>query len=107
MDEMLELVFRQAQAQFGSAIKRRWIHARDECPGCGRKIDDLNWKGQRALSLNAFMYREHGVLIAYLLCGKCGKAIHQGAEKNPGVQTELHAKIEETLRDYYLKKTGH
>jgi hypothetical protein len=107
VDELLDMIFRQAQMQFGNAIKSRWVHARDECPGCGRKVDDLKWKGQRAISINAYMYREQGVLIAYLLCGKCGKKVNEETEKNPIGTTPLHTKIEQTLRDAYLKKSGH
>lgn len=107
VDELLDMIFRQAQMQFGAAIKSRWVHARDECPGCGRKIDDLKWKGKRAISINAYMYREHGVLIAYLLCGKCGKQVNEATEKDPARETPLHAQIEQTLRDSYLKKSGH
>lgn len=108
INEMLELIFRQAQMQFGNAIKSRWLHDGDGCPGCGREIKTMKFKGQNALSLNAFIYREHGVLIAYLLCGKCARHILREAEKNPfGGQTALHTKIEKTLKQAFVKHLGH
>ena len=108
IDDLLEQLFRQAQMQFGSAIKSRWFHDGDGCPGCGRKISEMKWKGKKALSLNAFIYREHGVLIAYLLCGKCANHIFRDAEKNPGVgQLPLHSEIEKNLKQAYLRHQGH
>lgn len=108
IDEMLELIFRQAQMQFGSAIKSRWMHDGDGCPGCGKEIKGMKFKGKNALSLNAFIFREHGVLIAYLLCGKCAKYIFRESEKNPlSGQTPLHTEIEKTLKQAFLKHMGH
>ncbi len=106
--DLLEMIFRQAQMQFGSAVKSRWLHDGDGCPGCGREIDGTKFKGKDALSLNAFIFREHGVLIAYLLCGKCARKILRDAEKNPyGGQTALHTEIEKTLKQAFLKHMGH
>lgn len=102
ISDMLDLLFRQAQMQFGSAIKSSWFHQRDDCPGCGLKIDAMKFKGKKALSLNAFIFREHGVLIGYLLCGKCAKQIHDSPTPIP-----LHAEIEKTLKQDYLKRSGH
>ena len=107
ISESLDLLFRQAQMQFGSAIKSRWFHDRDGCPGCGREVKGMKFKGKNALSLNAFIFREHGVLIAYLLCGKCARHIFKEAEKNPLVQTGLHGEIEKTLKQAFLKHLGH
>lgn len=108
IDEMLELLFRQSQMQFGSAIKSRWMHDGDDCPGCGKEIKGMKFKGKNALSLNAFIFREHGVLIAYLLCGKCARFIFREAEKNPlSGQTTLHTEIEKTLKQAFLKHMGH
>lgn len=69
ISDLIETLFRQAQMQFGRAVKSRWFHDGDGCPGCGREIKVMKFKGKNALSLNAFIFREHGVLIAYLLCG--------------------------------------
>lgn len=107
VNELLDLIFRQAQMQFGSAIRSRWVYARDGCPGCGRKIDEVKWKGNKAISINAYMYREHGVLIAYLLCGRCGRQVNEESKIDPFAQTPLHAQIEQNLRDSYVKQLGH
>lgn len=104
---LLDQLFGQAQMQFGSAIKSRWFHDGDACPGCGRKIDTMKFKGKDALSLNAFIFREHGVLIAYLLCGKCARHIFRESEKNPNTQTALHGEIEKTLKQAFVKQLGH
>ena len=107
ISEMMEQLFRQAQMQFGSAVKSRWMHDRDGCPGCGGKISEVKYKGKKAMSLNAFIFREHGVLIAYLLCGKCAKFIFKESEKDPYTPTALHAEIEENLKQAFLKHLGH
>lgn len=105
--DLLELLFRQAKMQFGSAIKSRWLHDGDGCPGCGRKIDEMKFKGKKALSLNAFIFREHGVLIAYLLCGKCAKQIFPNSGKDLQGRLPLHTEIENNLKQAYVKHLGH
>lgn len=108
ISDLLEQIFFQAKMQFGSAIKSRWLHDGDGCPGCGREIKAMKFKGKNALSLNAFIFREHGVLIAYLLCGKCARYIIRESEKNPfGGQTKLHSEIERNLKQAFLKHLGH
>jgi hypothetical protein len=107
ISNLLEQLFRQAQMQFGSAIKSKWFHDGDGCPGCGKEIDATKFKGKDTLSLNAFIFREHGVLIAYLLCGKCAKYIFKKAKKNPYSQTPLHGEIEKNLKQAFLKHSGH
>lgn len=106
---MLDMLYRQTKMQFGDAVKSRWFYDGDGCPGCGKAISAMKYKQQKALSLNAFMYREHGVLIAYLLCGKCAHFIFQDAEKNPGSlkETPVHDKIEKTLKAAYVRLLGH
>ena len=104
---LLEQLFRQAQMQFGTAVKSRWFHDGDGCPGCGREIKAMKFKGKNALSLNAFIFREHGVLIAYLLCGKCARFILRESERNPIGKTPLHADIEKNLKQAFLKHLGH
>src|SRR6476469_5400782 len=98
ISKLLDELFRQAQSQFGSAIKSRWFYDRDGCPGCGREIDAVKFKKKKALSLNAFIYRDHGVLIAYLLCGKCAQHIFKEAETNTFGPTDLHSEIEKNLK---------
>ena len=105
-DEMLEQIFQQAQMQFGGAIKSRWFYDGD-CAGCGGEVTATKFKGRDNLSLNAFIFREHGVLIGYMLCGKCAKYIFRKAEKNPLKQTRLHAEIEKNLKQAFVKKLGH
>jgi hypothetical protein len=107
ISELLEQIFRQAQMQFGSAVKSRWLYDGDGCPGCSSQISTMKWKKKNALSLNAFIYRDHGVLIAYLLCGKCAHFIFKESEKDPITPTPLHAQIEKTLKKAYLRHMGH
>ena len=102
IDDLLELLFRQAQMQFGRAIKSRWFHDGDDCPGCGREINSFKFKKKNSLSLNAFIFREHGVLIAYLLCGNCAKQVINAKQNLP-----LHAEIEKNLKRAFLKHLGH
>ena len=104
---MLDELFIQSKIRFGAALKSRWMYDGDGCPGCGKEITAMKFKGQDSLSLNAFIYRDHGVLIAYLLCGKCAKHIFKESEKNPYSQTALHAEIEKNLKQAFLKHLGH
>jgi hypothetical protein len=102
-EELMELIFMQAQMQFGAAvIKGRWFHDGNGCPGCGREIKTMKYKGKDTLSLNAFIYREHGVVIAYLLCGKCGNKVIRATTNTP-----LHEEIEKNLKQAFLKHLGH
>lgn len=103
----MDQLFLQSQIRFGSAVKSRWFYDGDDCPGCGREIDGMKFKGKNALSLNAFIFREHGVLIAYLLCGRCAKHIFQELKENPNTQTTIHSEIEKNLKQAFLKHLGH
>ncbi len=96
-DRLLGQIFKQAKAQFGGAIKGHWFHGGEFCPACNGQIDEMDFKGEKALSLNVFIYRERGILIGYLLCGRCAKRIFQDAEKAPGQQTEVHTMTEMNL----------
>jgi hypothetical protein len=100
---MLAQLFLQAKAQFGNAIKGFWFYEPDPCPGCGRAIDAAKFQGQDALSLNAYIYRERGVLIGYFLCGRCAQKVFQASKATPGQQSPLHAKIEANLVKAYLQ----
>jgi hypothetical protein len=102
-DGLLKQFYQQAKAQFGNAIKSYWFNSGERCPGCGGEIDAMDYKGKEALSLNAFIYRERGILIGYLLCGNCAQKIMQGAKLNPYKETELHATIERNLVGNYKK----
>ncbi len=103
VEDVLMQMFTQAHAQFGDAIKAYWFHDSDACPGCGRRIKPFRNKGKVSMSLNAFIYRERGVLIGYFLCDHCVKHIFQAAKKNPYQQTPRHAAIEANLIKAYKK----
>ena len=95
---MLSMMFKQAKAQFGDAVKSFWFYDGDLCPGCmARPIDAMKIKGKDALSINVFIYRQHGVLIGYFLCQTCATYIFDEARKHPYKQTTLHANIEQNL----------
>ncbi len=100
--ELMDALFLQAKIRFGSAIKGSTFHDREECPGCGGKISTGKHKGTDTISLNTFIFREHGVLIAYLLCAKCGKKVIKATSDSP-----LHAEIEKNLKKAFLSHLGH
>ena len=105
--DVIDMLFAQAQMRFGNLIRSHWVYDRDDCPGCGQKISTMKFKKKNALSLNTFIYRDHGVLIAYLLCGKCVKYIFDRSHEDPNTQTELHDKIEVSLKKGYISTLGH
>jgi len=96
--EILDLM----KAQFGDAAKAFWVYDGDLCPGCMvNKVDLMEYEGKEALSLNFFMYRERGALIAYVLCGNCAMDV---LATPPGtVTTPRHKSIETNLIDAYLR----
>ncbi len=100
---MLAELLTRSKAQFGDAVKGFWFYDGDPCPGCGFPVDAMKYKGEDALSLNAFIYRPRGVLIGYVLCGRCAQQIFQAAQQNPRVQTPLHAVIEQNLTKAYQR----
>jgi hypothetical protein len=103
-DELLSKLYAQAKAQFGNAVKSFWFYDGDLCPDClTHPIGVVKIKGQDALALNAFIYRERGVLIGYLLCETCAKYIFKEAQKNPYQQTQKHTDIEQNLIVAYHK----
>ena len=104
MDEVLDMMFTQAKARFGNALKSFWFYDGDLCPGCmARPIEAMKIKGENAVSLNAFIYRSRGVLIGYFLCQICATYIFDEAQKNPYKQTPLHTDIEQNLIAAYHK----
>lgn len=94
-------MFKLARAQFGDAVKSQWFYDGDACPGCGREIDAVKWKGEDAISLNAFIHCKPGVLIGYLLCGRCGEEVMRAGQSPFKRQTSLHVQIEQTLVEAY------
>jgi hypothetical protein len=104
VDEILSKMFTQAKAQFGDAVKAFWFYEDDLCPACTQRlIGVVKFKGKDALAVNAFIYRERGVLIGYFLCETCASHIFKEAQKNPYHQTPLHADIERNLITAYHK----
>jgi len=104
IDNLLEMLFRQARAQFGDAIQSFWFYDGDLCPACARRpIEVIKYKGQDSLALNAFIYRPRGILIGYFLCETCALQIFDAAQKNPYRQTPLHTDIERNLIAAYHK----
>ena len=100
-NQLLAQMFQQARTQFGDAVKSHWFNGSEICPGCGDEVDAMKFEGKDALSLNAFIYRERGVLIGYLLCGRCAEKIMKDAKRNPYKETALHARIEKNLIEAY------
>ena len=104
IDEIMGKLYEQAKAQFGDTIKSFWLYEGDLCPACTeRPIGVVKFKGRDALAINAFIYRERGVLIGYFLCESCAKYIFKEAQKNPYRQTPIHADIERNLITAYHK----
>jgi hypothetical protein len=105
--EMLGRFFEQARRQFGDAVKSCWLYDDALCPACNQvPIGTIKIKGKEALSLNAFIYRQRGVLIGYFLCQSCAERIFRDAEKHPYTQTEVHAAIERNLIISYHAHLG-
>ncbi len=102
-EAMLAELFTRSKAQFGDAVKGFWFYDGDPCPGCGFPVDAMKVKGGDAVSLNAFIYRPRGMLIGYVLCSRCAQQIFQAAERNPRVETSLHAAIEQNLIKAYQR----
>lgn len=100
----LAALFARSKAQFGNAIKSFWFYDGDSCPACQGEIDTARIKGQEVISLNAFIYRKRGVLIGYILCGRCAGQIFLSAEQRPGRPTPLHLVIEGTLTAAYDRR---
>lgn len=97
-NEIMSKIYMQAKAQFGDVVKAFWLHDGELCPGCEiHPIGLVKYKGEDALALNAFMYRERGVLIGYFLCESCANSIFQETRKHPSHQTPKHADIERNL----------
>ncbi len=105
-DYQLSEMFKMARARFGSAVKGYWFCDDEACPGCRRPIDLVKYKGQDAISLNAFMHRKPGILIGYLLCRRCARQVFKAAEKNQMRKIPLHGTIEQTLIEVYERYVG-
>ena len=103
INNALAKMFLMAHAQFGDSVKSYWFNHTGICPGCGRQAERIKHKGKDALSLNAFIYREVGVLIGYFLCQRCAKEVFRTAKQTPGQQGLRHDAIEANLRAAYQR----
>ena len=103
LEGLMDQLFSHARMQFGDAIRGYWFHESQRCPGCRRPVDAGKEGCWQTVSLNAFIYRERGVLIGYMLCGRCAHKIMRAAQKRPGVQTSLHGQIERRLVEAYQR----
>lgn len=101
---VLAELFARSKAQFGNAVKSFWFYDGDLCPGCGQEIDTVKLKGKEAVSINAFIYRQRGVLIGYILCGRCAGAVFLASKKRPRQPTPRHLVIEQTLIAAYDRR---
>jgi len=90
--DVLDQLYRLAQLQHDDAIKGKWLHDGDGCPGCGKDITEIKWKEKRAISLNTF---------------KCGIHIHSEAAKVPYSRLPRHDEIEKNLEAAFVKHLGH
>lgn len=96
--QQLEVVGRRL---YGDAVKSYWVHASERCPCCAKRpIDFMDYKGERALSLSVFIYRERGVLIGYMLCPVCGQEVMRTSSK---WQAKMHEDIERNLIAAYKR----
>jgi hypothetical protein len=99
-EEFFDNILSTMKAHFGKAAKAFWVYDDILCPGCMmREIDYFDIDGKNSLSINAYMYRDRGVMIAYLLCPQCAKFIIAERDNGP---TSLHTSIEENLKEAYL-----
>jgi len=96
--ELLDGLAALGRARFGDAVKEYWFHHADLCPACMKRSSGaMKHKGQNAVSLNGFMYRERGVLIGYMLCGPCARKVLRRSSEG-----EIHKRIERNLIAAYL-----
>lgn len=96
--ETLKGMLKQAQTQFGKDVKGFWFYDDERCPGCLQPaIDEAQITGESAFSINAFIYRERGILIGYFLCRFCAAFIFEQNDRHPGIETPLHKTIEKNL----------
>lgn len=99
-EKSFEDILGMMKAQFGHVAKAFWVYDDDLCPCCTKNgIDPMIYEGKQAMSLNFFMYRERGVLIAYALCSTCAAEI---MAKQKNVAPSMHQSIEKNLIGGYL-----
>jgi hypothetical protein len=97
----IDKMFALCKAQYGESIKAYWFYEQDLCPCCAKRpVGIFKFKHEDAISLNAFMYREMGVLIGYALCGACVADLRRTSMKR---QVMMHERIEKHLIEAYQK----
>jgi len=100
-EKFFKEIYKTFKAHFGDAAKHYWVYDSDLCPCCQTwPIELMDYKGEEALSVNAYMYRDRGVMIAYLLCPACAEFI---MAQPHGVPTAMHPTLEKNLADAYLR----
>ena len=107
IEDILDQLFRGAQMQTGGLLKGRWFYDGEGCPGCGKDVGVVKFKKKKALSINAFIYREDKVLIAYMLCSKCANHIIAESKVNPYGKLPIHDEVEKNLTAAFVKHLGH
>lgn len=98
-DNFVDTYFAMMQAQFGDAVKSFWFYEGDRCPCCGG-FNPIDERKVSAVSLNGFMYRARGVLIGYVLCMDCARAVMAACQEKQAQltgTTTLHQTIEQNL----------
>ena len=105
--EILDEMYYMAQLQTGGMLQGRWMYDGEACPGCNGKLGVVKFKKKKALSLNTFIYREHKVLIAYMLCSKCANHIIAESKTNPHSPLPIHDVIEKNLKEGFVRRLGH
>ena len=98
MQQSPETILDAFKAHFGNTVKSYWMYEGEMCPGCGQELDMLEYEGEPTLSINGFMYRAKGVLIAYPLCSECASVVMAAT---PMVPTPRHQTIERNLINAY------
>ena len=97
-------VYSHARKRLGNAVGSYWIHESQSCPGCRRPIENGKEGDTQRVSFNTFLYRECGVLIGYrLCCMRCASRIMRTGQRQPGVRTPWHGRIEQNLIRAYRK----
>lgn len=100
LQEAIDFFFYKAKELYGDAVESFWMYENEYCPCCNkRKIDRMKAGEDLLLSLNAYLYRDMNVLIAYLLCSVCiSDLLKEGKQ-----QKKMYSKIENRLKKAYLK----
>jgi len=106
-DSALGALFNRMNAWPGRPIRSQWCCDSEVWPGCGKRpVGPFKHQGRDVVSVNAFLYREEGVLISYQLCGQCAAAVMKSARRHPQDPSPLHRTIEAHLISAYHQRHG-